>query len=306
MPIFYQYSNVGNSVIQPSTSHVRGTALHRFFARYLLQDAISVFEWGLPDIWRNYTNYFKYGIYVNGFETVIETDKFGVIPQVCSLTGYDVCMQPTHCVIANPLIRNVLMPRIGKQCVLFRLMPDYGGILDIVNFYADMMSLTAQAAGINLLNTRVAFVFGCANKSSSDTLKEMYDKIIAGEPASFLDKNMFREDGSPNWQLFQNDIKNTYIADSLLIDLQKWVNLFRTEIGLPNANTEKKERLIVDEVNANNVATGSKVEMWLEELQKSCDDCKRMFGIDISVNWRVNPIENPSGTDRKEVAANES
>lgn len=292
LPIFYNYQNVGNSVIQPSTAHVRGTALHRFFSRYLLQDAISVYRWGLPNIWRNYTNYFKYCIYVNGYVSVIETDVYGVIPQVCTLTGYDVCMQPTHVVICNPLIRNTLMPRIGKQCVLFKLMPDYGSILDIVNYYADMMCLTAQAAGINLLNTRVAFVFGCSNKSGSDTMKKMYDNISSGEPAQFLDKNMFREDGSPNWQLFQNDVKSTYIADSLLIDLQKWVNLFRTEIGLPNANTEKKERMIVDEVNANNVATGSKVDMWLEELQKSCEDCKNMFGLDISVDWRVNPFEN--------------
>lgn len=294
LPIYYQYENVANSVITPSTVHVRNTDLQRFFARYLLQDAMSVWRWGFPKIWDNFTNYFKYGLYINGYMTVFETDKFGVIPQLCTLTGYDVCMQPTHCVIANPLIRNTEMPRIGYNCVLFKLMPDYGSILDLVNYYADMMALTAQASGINLLNTRVAFVFSCANKAASETLQSAYDNIIEGKPAEFIDKDLFRDDGTPNWQLFQNDVKSTYIADSLLIDLQKWINLFRTEIGLPNSNTEKKERLIVDEVNSNNVATGSKVEMWLEECQKSCQRVKDMFDIDISVDWRVDPIRTNS------------
>jgi hypothetical protein len=72
--------------------------------------------------------------------------------------------------------------------------------------------------------------------------------------------------------------------------------MFRTSIGLNNANTEKKERLITDEVNANNDATYSKVELWLDTLQKSCRKVKNMFGVDISVDWR----------NRKEIHNNES
>ena len=44
--------------------------------------------------------------------------------------------------------------------------------------------------------------------------------------------------------------------------------MFCTEVGIPNANIDKKERLITDEVNANNVETSSRCEMWLEEIRK--------------------------------------
>ena len=62
--------------------------------------------------------------------------------------------------------------------------------------------------------------------------------------------------------------------------------MFSTAIGIPNANTDKKERLITDEVNANNEETESLCELWLEQLKKTCDKTNEMFGIDISVDWR--------------------
>ena len=67
--------------------------------------------------------------------------------------------------------------------------------------------------------------------------------------------------------------------------------MFDTEVGIPNSNTEKRERMITDEVNANNVETITKCELWLEELKKSCERTKAMFGIDISVDWRHKPEE---------------
>ena len=62
--------------------------------------------------------------------------------------------------------------------------------------------------------------------------------------------------------------------------------MFDTDIGIPNANTDKRERLVTDEVNANNVETASKCAMWLEQLQESVKRTNDMFGTDISVDWR--------------------
>ena len=66
--------------------------------------------------------------------------------------------------------------------------------------------------------------------------------------------------------------------------------MFDTEIGIPNANTDKRERLIQDEVNANNIETYSKCAMWLENLQDACKRVNDMFGLSISVRWREIPM----------------
>ena len=291
MPIYWNYNMVGNSVIQPSTVRIRGTELHRFFVRYLLQDAISVFKWEFPLEWDVFTNYFLYGIYSIGYMSILETNKFGVIPQVCGLAGYGICRQPVRTIISNPLINNTLDLVIDKNCVLMRLQPDYGGILDIVNYYADMLALSAEAAGINLLNTHVAYMFGAGNKNAAESIKKLYDRVAEGEPLVVADKALLDDEGELNLQLFQNDVSKTYIVDKLLLDMEKLTNMFRTSIGLNNANTEKRERLLVDEVNANNQAIYSKVELWLDQLKRSCEKVRNMFGINISVDWRYKPNE---------------
>ena len=69
-------------------------------------------------------------------------------------------------------------------------------------------------------------------------------------------------------------------------DLQTIEDQFNTEIGIPNANTQKKERLIVDEVNANNIDTNAKIALWLETMQRDIDKVNQMFGLDLSVSYR--------------------
>ena len=94
-----------------------------------------------------------------------------------------------------------------------------------------------------------------------------------------------------SWEAFQQNVGQNYIACDLLSDLRKIEAEFDTKIGIPNANTDKKERLITDEVNANNVETRNLPELWLESLQKGCKEANAMFGINISVDWRNEPVQ---------------
>ena len=57
-PVFYDHQNAYNSMMSPSTMHVRDTALQWYFRRYLLQKAIAVFKWKMPEQWAE--NYFLY------------------------------------------------------------------------------------------------------------------------------------------------------------------------------------------------------------------------------------------------------
>ena len=120
-PVFYDHQNAYNSTRSPSTMHSSDTWLQWYFRRYLLQKAIAVFKWDLPKLWAK--NYFLYVLYCWGYIAVVNTDKFGVICQACSLSGYDLYYQPNKATIANPLLRGILNPVIDKQCTLIRLQP---------------------------------------------------------------------------------------------------------------------------------------------------------------------------------------
>ncbi len=283
-PFYYDYKNKIVSSTSPNTVHCKNTGLQRYFQKYLLQKAMSVFEWTMPETWAQ--NYILYVLYCWGAVAVFNTDKFGVIAQDCGLSGYDVFYQPTHAVITNPLIRGTVNAKIGVECTVLKLQPNYGGIMDIVNYYADMLALCAESIGMNLVNSKLSYVFAAGNKTAAESYKKAVDKIYGGDPAVFMDKSLFSDDGKPAWQMFNQNVGQNYIVDKVLSDMRKIEEMFATDIGIPNANTDKKERMIIDEVNANNFETQSRCDMWLQELQKSCEKTSEMFDIELSVDWR--------------------
>lgn len=298
-PYNYEFINTYNSTMSPSTVHVKNTGLSRFFKRYLLQEAFSVFEWQLPDNWDK--NYFLYVLYVIGYIGIIETDKYGVIPQHGGLGGYTVQYQPRYMTIANPLFSGTLTPVIGEDCVCLRLQPDYCGLYDIVDYYGDMMALCAEATAGNLLNSKLSFIFAAENQQTANSFKKLYDLFSSGEPAVFADKNLFDDEGNLRVTMFNNAVGENFIADRLLDTMRTIRCQFLTDIGIPNANTDKRERLITDEVNANNFETRAKCAVWLDELKKGCRQAHEMFGIELSVDWRADLAEKPALMQPEEV-----
>lgn len=293
-PYFYDYQNAIISQTTPNTVHVKNVGLTRFFQRYLLQKAISVFKWKMPSTWSR--DYFLYTLYCGGFIAIVNTDKFGVIPQGCGLKGYNVFYHPRSVIIQNPLISHTLEPEIGRNCVLLKLQPDFCSIMDLVSFYAQEMALASEAVDVNLLNSKLSYVFTASNKNAAESLKKLYDRIASGEPAVVVDKALYNDDGSVCWEAFQQNVGQNYIVSDLLSDLRKIEAEFDTKVGIPNANTDKKERLISDEVNANNVETRNLPELWLESLRQGCEEARKMFGIDLSVDWRNHPEQSMQPT----------
>lgn len=76
-------------------------------------------------------------------------------------------------------------------------------------------------------------------------------------------------------------------SDSLkaCTDLIEWyLNDFYTLCGLnSNANSDKKERLLVDEVNANNESTASNIDSMLNYIQAQLDDVNKYLGTNITI-----------------------
>lgn len=285
IPTSYDYINVYNHQYRPSTIHVKETGLSWYFKRYLIQKIISVFKFeGIPENWA--TDYFLYTLFVFGYCAVINTNKYGIIPQHCTLSGYNIYYRPNRAIITNPLFKRTIEARIGKDTELVRMSPDWCGVWDIVEYYADLMALTSETIAVNLINSKFSYVFAAEDKTSAESLKKLYDQIASGEPAAFADKKLFNDDGSPSWLVFTQNLKQNYIAGDLLEDLAKIDSRFNTEIGIPNVNIAKASGVGAAEVMANNIDTQSKVALWLDTIRESLEKVNDMFGLDISVSLR--------------------
>ena len=289
LPVNYEFINQYNAMRSPSTVHCRNTALVEYYTRYLFQKVISVFEFeNLPEEWAD--NYFKYVLFGYGVIAVIYTDKYGVICQDCGLSGFDVFYQPTRCIIANPHLPGLKEFKIHENCEIIKLQPDYGSVMDLVTTYADLMALALETTGANLLNSKLSYVFFAENKTAAESFKKLYDRVASGEPMAVIDKNLLMEDGTPAWQIFTQNVGQNYITDRLLNDMKTLEDQFNTVIGVPNANTQKRERMITDEVNANNVDTQCRVNLWLETMNKDIEQVNRMFDTDIKVKYRYDDL----------------
>ena len=283
----YDYINLYSASRSPSTVHVKNSRLRNFFRKYLMQKAISVFKWNIPKEWDK--DYFLYTLYGMGFIAILYTDHYGVICQQCAPGGYNLYYRPSYVIVTNPLLRESLKLNIDIDCVLLKLQPDYSSITDIVGYYADQMALASEAMGVNLVNTKSGVVFGAEGKARAESYKKMFDNLSEGDPAVVIDKKLLNDDGTPAWFPFTQNIKELYVTSDILSDMRKIEAMFDTEIGIPNANTDKRERLITDEVNANNVETATRCELWMETIRKELEKANTMFGLNLSVDWRVNP-----------------
>ena len=298
LPFDYGTMNLYNYNRSPSTVHVKNTRLRAYFRKYLFQKAISVFDWNLPEEWDH--DYFLYTLYAAGYIAVVNTDQYGTICQHCALGGYNLYYHPSYAIITNPLIRNTITANIDIDCAVIKLMPDYSSIMDIVGYYADMLALSAESAGVNLVNVKTGTVFGAENKQKAESYKKMYDVLASGEPAVVIDKSLLADDGKPTWFPFTQNVKESYVTSDILSDMHKIEMMFDTMIGIPNANTEKRERLVTDEVNANNVETSSLASLWMKTIKRDVDKANDMFGLSISLDWRVKPDFTVEGVSENE------
>lgn len=285
IPYYYQTMNIGMSAVNPSMEHIRGTGLYHYATRYLIQRLMSVYKIKIPESWDK--DFMSYALFLNGFVCVLNTDKYGIIVQNCTLGGCGIFYQPTYVLVANPLLNTSKQLRIGVHTELIKMQPDYRGAGDIIDHYACLMALMLESITVNLFNTKLAYIFVSGNEAKANTAKALLDDIMKGKLVSVVGKDMTDpQTGKLKYELFNRDIKSTYVVDQMLVDLKKIVAMFDEDVGIPNANTEKKERLITNEVESNNIATYSLADLWLEHMKEGAKKVNNMFGLNISFDWR--------------------
>lgn len=266
-----------------------------YYRQELLRRLCSLFEMtGQPDTWD--MDYFWTVLFLEGHIGVSDTAA-GVLPLRCAYSGINMYNHPTDLIFANPVLGNWTR-RIGKDGVLLHLMYDYLPAQALIQRYATLLAMCDSSLAVTLMNSKVAFIGLASNKSQANTMKRMYDKISSGEPAVFVNQDV----GNPA-NFYFNRVKENFVGEQILIVKRGIINEFLTNIGINNANTDKRERLNADEVNANNQEIGINISDWLYNLQTGIEEVNKMFDLNISVkrkHWK-----DPAGERGEEATVNE-
>ena len=249
-----------------------------YYVDTLFRKAMSIYEFkGMPDTW-DY-DYFLSVLLSQGFITVTDT-PLGVLPLRCGVSGINVFNHPTTVIIANPVIGN-LERTIDEDCTLIKISYDYRGILSTVYKYAEMLASCDSSIAVNLMNSKVTFIGLVENKQQAQSMKAMYDMITRGEPAVFVKGSQINND-----TILYNHVKENFVAGEIQILKRKIMSEFLTEIGVNNANTDKRERLTDNEVEANDEEIQLNAGYWLDNIKEGLEKTNKMFGLDLSVELK--------------------
>ena len=286
-PLNFNQINAIEGTYTPSMVKSFNNKVFMLWERALFQRAASVIDFNdFPEQWEGAVkDFFIYCLYKFGFVGVMDTTEYGLIFQPGTLRDFSLYYQPVIFRIANPHIKIENSEfKIGETCELIKLTPDYFGIWDIINYYAEKLATLDNAINMSLINNKFAFMLAAKNKQASEAFKKMIDKVNAGEPAVIFDQKLLndQQDKTEPWQLWSRDhMKENYITTMQLEDFNTLLHNFDKEIGIPTLPVEKKERMITDEAQSTAIDAISRSEIWLETLNSSLEIVNAKYDLNI-------------------------
>lgn len=286
-PLNYDSINNAAGLYAPSAIKAYNNVSFAYWERSLFQRACSTLKFTVP--WSGKVfDFFMYCLFRFGYIAISENDIYGKWFQPCNLSGYDFYYQPTRAIISNPDYQADL--KIGQDCEILKLTPDYMGIWDIISFFAAELSELDNAINMSLVNNKFGFILGARNKTAASAIKKALDKINAGEPAVIYDMSLLNDetDDAEPWQVWERgNLKDTYFTPEQLQDRMTILNQFDAEIGIPTIPYNKKERMVQSEAESRQYDAVSRVTVWINTLEESIKDINALYpDMNISVKLR--------------------
>lgn len=118
------------------------------------------------------------------------------------------------------------------------------------------------------------------------TLKNIYMQYSGNIPFIFGNKQY---DISNRLNVLKTDAP--YLIDKLELHKHEIWNEAMTYLGIDNANTDKKERLITDEVESNNELINYYLNCFYKTRKKACDDINYKYGLDIEIELNKDVLD---------------
>lgn len=229
-----------------------------------------------PDTWDK--DYIVEHLLIDGFVQVSRPPEFDVMCLACSVYGVNAYNRATNVQVANPVVGS-FQKTIGDDCELIYLMRLGSGFYNFkrtIDLYAEQFASLDKGIDVGIMNALATIIFNAPNGKVATSIKELYDKIQAGEPAVFIDDSAGLS-ATDRTAITTLHAKENYVVDLLQIAKRRLWEELLTKIGINNANTDKRERLITSEVESNNEEVESDVSVFKRNVDECVKKVNAMF-----------------------------
>lgn len=280
----------------------RNNATYLQYYMHLAELAMSMFEWkNLPPTVD--ARFMELTLFEDGQIVFFKDEELGYLCLQCAVNGgFNVYRIPTNrrAYAVNGYQKNLTE---NDSVIIYNNFLHTNSMLDVRNF-AERLYNIDRAIDVNVNAQKTPILIKC-DEQQRLTMLNTYQQYDGNQPVIFGDKAL-------NTNAFQ--VLNTgapLVADKLyVLKTQLW-NECLTYLGISNINVQKKERLITDEVTRNQGGTIASRYARLESRRQACDQINRMFGLNVSCDYREDyrditlDIENGIGADTEEGGDNE-
>lgn len=266
---------------KPCIRNINSDRLNRntfndYFNR-LFELAINMFKWeNLPDSVDE--RFLELSLCEKGYCLYFNDDIMGNLALTCMIGGeLDVYRIPTRRIAYA--VNGYQAERTNRDSVLIYNNYLHTPTMQTISLYAERLTAIERAIDVNV-NAQKTPIAILTDEKQKKTVEEIYRKYEGNAPviigAKNLDLNSVKAmtTGAP------------YVADKLNILKRQIWNEALTFFGIENANTEKRERLVSDEITSNLGGVQAQRYVMLNAREQAADKINRMFGTNISVKFR--------------------
>ncbi len=257
-------------------------AAFQLYYNHLGNLALTMFEWeGLPASVN--ARFIEASLAQSGAAAFIEAPGLGFIATRVTAVGMvDIYGEPIayKCYSANGLFSQDFKSR---DMVLIRNNAMMSPTMEIITFYAARLADLEMTISVNLATQKKPWVI-LTNEKQRFSWEQFMMKVEGNQSLIMGTKELDLD------AIKYIGLDAPYLVDKLQQAKESIINDFYTRMGLNNANTDKRERLIVDEVNANNQVIELNYMTMLQTRQMACKLINEKYGLKVSVRLRTKGV----------------
>lgn len=267
-----------------NSSAGREAIIENMYLRVLSELAMNRFKWmGLPDSVN--PRFLEQCLFYQALAVFFDDERYGYLALKGSGQNYlNYQNDPTGFMVFG---NNYSHSALGlKDCVPiwanYMRIPD----IDIVMVYANRLANFDRTLEINSLNARRTKVIAYPEnlRLSVENINRQIDE----------GQNAIRVTGPMGDMEFMSALDLGINPDAIekldIVRARQW-NVCMGLLGIDFGNQDKKERMVSDEVNANNEQTDNMKFVNLNARQQACEQINAMFGLSVSVDYNTNIAE---------------
>lgn len=241
--------------------------------------ATAMFEWeGLPS-WMD-EKWIENFLFNEGECMIFEDEDRGLMVTQCCTNGQvNTYNEPT---VLSPVGIDVPSHKsfvVGQECVHIKNNDFSIPTSFFIKQFAYRLAEISRTIDVNVKAQKTPVLIVSSEKQKL-TMKNVYNQWDENTPVIFGDKNL----DTDLIKVLKTDAP--VVFPQLQAQKQNVWNECLTFLGINNANTEKRERLITGEVEANDVHIDLSADCFLKARQRAVEQINELFGTNITVKIR--------------------